>query len=96
MKPNIIDFINEQLAHAQENFIAQECQIADAWPEQLFFDNDRFLVNFSILGDDGNPYKLYILIDVEDESHQLVDESEFNDLSENNAFIDISNEIPEL
>jgi hypothetical protein len=95
MTPEFLEIVGEQIDIAQDNFIARECQIADGWPEEMFFDGSNVVaINFAIKGDDSKDYNIYMSINLAEEDHTLLSQSEFEDLSE--EFDDISNEIPDL
>lgn len=94
MTQTLKELINDQIVLAQELFVRDVCQIADGQVEELFGDEETILVHYIIEADNGRSYSRYLKIDLDDESHELVSERDFEDAAE--ELEELNDLIPEL
>lgn len=89
-----IELLNEQYVLMQEQFVRDECQVADAQIEELFGTPTMFLMHCIVEGDDGRSYERFMHVDIEDESHELISRKDFETLAD--EYEDLNDSIPEL
>lgn len=95
MHIDTINLINELLGDALQAFIWDNCQVAAHEVLELFTDEATIvLLSVEVLGDDSHTYMLYLELDLEDESSELLSKRDFDSVTP--SLPDLTTSIPEL